>query len=376
MVRRPDPAGRNFPHTPMKWSLRLGRFFGIDFYLHVTFLLFLGWIWWSTKEQGPLAFGFFILAFTCVGLHEYGHALMARKFGVGTRDITLLPIGGVARLERMPEKPGQEFLVAIAGPAVNAVIALLLFLVCRGLGIPVTVPDHDLYMSRTDLLLTLMWWNVVMILFNMLPAFPMDGGRVLRALLAMKFDYAKATRAAAVVGKGMALLFTWFALFKMGSPLLIIIAVFVWMGASEEAASADERSALAGVRVRDAMMVEFRSLTPEHTAAAVAQFTLQGWQADFPVMQDDQVVGIVAQHDLLGALSRDHAQPVGQFMRREVVFCDPGEPLRDVLERMKEAGQPLMPVMRDGRLAGLVTTENSLEFILFRRALSAARPVA
>jgi Zn-dependent protease/CBS domain-containing protein len=356
----------------MKWSLRLGRFFGIDFYLHVTFLLFLGWIWWSTKEQGPLAFGFFILAFTCVALHEYGHALMARKFGVGTRDITLLPIGGVARLERIPEKPFQEFLVAIAGPAVNVAIALLLYLVCLGMGVTVTTPDGDHYMSRTDLVLTLMWWNVVMVLFNMLPAFPMDGGRVLRALLAMKIDYAKATRAAAVVGKGMALVFAWFALFKMGSPLLILIAVFVWMGASDEAAAADERSALSGVRVRDAMLVDFRSLTPEHTAGAVAQFTLQGWQADFPVVQDDEVVGVVSQHDLLSALSRDHTMPAGQFMRREVAFCDPGEALRDVLERMRETGLPLMPVMRDGRLAGLVTKENSLEFILFRRALSTA----
>lgn len=356
----------------MKWSYRLGRFFGIDFYLHVTFFLFLAWVWWTTRQHGPMTLGFILCAFTCVALHEYGHALMARKFGVKTHDITLLPIGGVARLERIPERPFHEFLVAIAGPAVNAVIAVILFGVCLLLRINPWVAVDEHLLSKADLMVTLMWWNVVMIAFNMLPAFPMDGGRVLRALLAMKFEYAKATRAAATVGKIMAALFAYFALFHSGSPLLIIIAVFVWMGASDEAAAADQRSALSGVRVRDAMLVDFRRVSPDDTAAAVAQYILQGWQADFPVVYNDEVVGIVTRQEVVGALSQNHATPVSHFMRQQPAFCDPSEPLRDVLERMKELNQPLIPVMKDGRLAGLVTPENTLEFILFRRALTSS----
>ncbi len=355
----------------MKWSYRLGRFFGIDFYLHVTFILFLAWVWWTPPQQGPLTLGFILCAFTCVALHEYGHALMARKFGVKTHDITLLPIGGVARLERIPERPFHEFLVAIAGPAVNAVIAVVLYGICLLLRINPSY-ESDL-LIKADFMVTLMWWNVGMIAFNMLPAFPMDGGRVLRALLAMKFEYAKATRAAAIVGKVMAALFAYFALFHSGSLLLIIIAVFVWMGASDEVAAADQRSALSGVRVRDAMLVDFRRVSPEDTAASVAQLILQGWQADFPVVYNDEVVGIVTRQEVMGALSQNHATPVSHFMRQQPVLCDPSEPLRNVLGRMKERNQPLIPVIKDGQLTGLVTPENTLKFILFRRALSSPR---
>lgn len=353
----------------MKWSLRIGRFFGIDVFLHWTFLVFLALIWYTTREAGLTFVIFFLSAFTCVVLHEYGHALTARRYGIGTHDITLLPIGGVARLEKMPDNPRHELLVAIAGPAVNAVIALILWGVCMATGINPKPEVDQVVHGRADFLITLMWWNVIMIVFNMLPAFPMDGGRVLRSLLAMRMDYAKATRWAANVGKLMALLFLWFALFHVGHAMLIVIAIFVWMGATQETAMAEQKVALQGVRVRDAMITDFRRVGPEETAGTMAQLILQGYQTDFPVIYDDRVVGIVTWRDVIAGLNVGHTTVVSSFMRHPVPECLPDEQLEDAIERMSAAGLPLLPVVENGRLLGLATPENTVEFMHIRRAL-------
>ena len=195
----------------MKWSLKLGRILGIDVYVHFTFLLLLGFVslaHWMTERSLEAALTgllFFTGLFACVLLHEYGHALAARKYGIATRDITLLPIGGLARLERMPDKPSQELVVALAGPLVNVIIAAGLFL---GLTLSGTwQPLATLTTTNGNLLERLLAVNVFLVLFNLLPAFPMDGGRVLRSLLAMQLDYARATRIAARIGQGMALVF-------------------------------------------------------------------------------------------------------------------------------------------------------------------------
>jgi Zn-dependent protease/predicted transcriptional regulator len=351
----------------MKWSLRLGRFLGIDVFLHFTFLLFVGYIFWASRSPGMVAF--VLAAFTCVVLHEYGHALVARRYGIPTRDITLLPIGGVARLERMPSDPKQELWVAIAGPAVNVAIVAILWVVCYLAKIPVTRDLDALSQVRGEFIVLLLWFNVTMIGFNMLPAFPMDGGRVLRALLAMKVDYAKATRWAATAGKGMALLFAYYAIIHNGTPMLIVIAFFVWMGAGDEAAAAEQRSMLEGVRVRDAMLVDFRRVSPEETAGTLAQIILQGWQTDFPVVYEGQVVGLVTRQDVISGLTTGPGEPVSSFMRQEVPSCVSTENLEEALERMKQHELPLMPVVDEGKLVGLVTPENTVEFILIRRAL-------
>lgn len=353
----------------MKWSLRLGRFFGIDVFLHWTFLVFLVLIWYSTREAGLTFVAFFLSAFTCVVLHEYGHALTARRYGIGTHDITLLPIGGVARLEKMPDNPRQELLVAIAGPAVNVVIAGILWGVCLATGIsPLRDPDEVLH-GRAAFLVTLLWWNVIMVGFNMLPAFPMDGGRVLRSILAMRMNYAKATRWAANVGKVMAVLFAWFAIFHANHFMLIIIAFFVWMGATQEAAMAEQKVALQGVRVRDAMITDFRRVGPDETAGTMAQLILQGYQTDFPVTYDGRVVGIVAWQDVIAGLNVSHTTAVSSFMRHPVPHCVPDEQLEDAIERMRSAGLPLLPVEEAGRLLGLATAENTVEFMQIRQAL-------
>ncbi|MEE8586774.1 MAG: site-2 protease family protein, partial [Acidobacteriota bacterium] len=238
----------------MKWSIKLVTIAGIGVYMHLTFLLLLGWMALRFYSQGQslteILTGMVsvLLLFVVVVLHEFGHALTARRFGIGTRDITLLPIGGVARLERMPEDPKQELLVALAGPAVNVALAIGIFLLLLFTGsLPEEVPPNIMQ----DIPLFLLVINIMLALFNMLPAFPMDGGRVLRALLAMRMEYVSATQIAAQIGQAMALLFGFAGLFA--SPFLIFIALFVWIAASEEAGLVQMKTAMAGMPISKAM---------------------------------------------------------------------------------------------------------------------------
>jgi Zn-dependent protease len=223
----------------MRWSLKVASVAGIEVRIHLTFLLFLAWIWFSYYQvaglTGAVQGVLFILSlFACVLLHEFGHAFAARAFGIATPDITLLPIGGVARLTRIPDKPWQELVVAIAGPLVNVVIAAaLIFVVHRSAELEQL---QYLESPRVELLSKLASVNVMLVLFNLIPAFPMDGGRILRALLAMALPYAQATQIAARIGQGLAILFGIFGLF--GNPLLIFIAFFIFAGAQQEAAIA------------------------------------------------------------------------------------------------------------------------------------------
>jgi Zn-dependent protease len=226
----------------MRWSLKVASVAGIEVRIHLTFLLFLVWIWFSYYQvaglPGAVQGVLFILSlFACVLLHEFGHAFAARAFGIATPDITLLPIGGVARLTRIPDKPWQELVVAIAGPLVNVVIAAaLIFVVHRGAQL-----EHLQYLEspRVELLSKLASVNVMLVLFNLIPAFPMDGGRILRALLAMAMPYAQATQVAAWIGQGLAVVFGILGLF--GNPLLVFIAFFIFAGAQQEAAIARGR---------------------------------------------------------------------------------------------------------------------------------------
>ncbi|MEJ5200225.1 MAG: site-2 protease family protein, partial [Anaerolineae bacterium] len=221
----------------MKWSWKIGEFAGIGVYMHATFLLLIGWValsgWLAGRTLNAALSGVvFILAlFLCVVLHEYGHALTARRYGIKTRDITLLPIGGVARLERMPDDPRQELWVALAGPAVNFVIAAVLL---AGLLATGTWRSFNLaQLGDSSFLGRLLSINISLALFNLIPAFPMDGGRAVRALLATRLEYTQATHIAATLGQAIALIFGFIGLFT--NPLLVFVALFVWMGAGQEA---------------------------------------------------------------------------------------------------------------------------------------------
>jgi len=360
----------------MRWSWKLGSFSGIGVYVHATFSIIILWVamtHWAQGEgfEGIFAGVLFVLAiFACVILHEFGHALMAKRFGIGTRDITLLPIGGVARLERMPEDPRQELAVSLAGPAVNVVIAAVLFVwlwLTAGL-----LPVERLGVVAGPFWERLMVINVFLVVFNMLPAFPMDGGRVVRALLAQRMSYVRATQLAATLGQGMALLFGLIGFFT--NPFLIFIAFFVWIGATQEASMVQIRSALGGIPVNHAMVTDYHTLAPEDKLERAVEMVLAGSQQDFPVVEDGVVVGVLTRQDLLRVLAeRGKSALVSEVMQRDIQVVDSSEMLEAAFERLQACQCHTLPVQRSGRLVGLLTMDNVGEFISIRSALETSR---
>lgn len=359
----------------MKWQWKLARIAGIDVYMHATFLLLIGWVafshWTEQRSWSAVLSGvfFILLLFAFVVMHEYGHALTARKFGIKTRDITLYPIGGVARLERMPEKPIEELWVALAGPAVNVVIAVVLFgylIFTRTFE-----PLSSLTLSTGSFIERLMIVNLWLVGFNLIPAFPMDGGRVLRALLGLRLEYVQATQIAANVGQAFAFLFGFIGLFS--NPFLVFIALFVWMGASQEASMVQMKSSISGIPVTRAMLTDFAMLTPRDTLTRVVGLILAGSQHDFPVIQDGQVVGILDRDTFMSALSeRGQSTLVAEVMRRDVSEIDSHEMVEAALRRLQENGSKTLPVTHNGQLVGLITSENITEYLMIRSALRTA----
>jgi Zn-dependent protease/CBS domain-containing protein len=358
----------------MSWSLPIVRITGIQLRIHVTFLLLIVWLGFGYYAEGGSAAAFagvlfILLLFACVVLHEFGHALAAKAFGINTPDITLLPIGGVARLERMPEEPRQELIIAVAGPAVNVVIALCLFLVIgpRALN-PATLQTGD-FMAN------LLVINVLLVLFNLLPAFPMDGGRILRALLATRINYARATQIAATIGQAFAFIFGFVGLFR-GNPLLIFIALFVYIGASQEAALAQLKDISRGFPVSSAMVREFRSLPTSATLREAVDALLATSQHDFPVVDESgNVAGILTRHDLISALRRDDPQiRVGDVMRRDIPTVTTGTRFEEAFRIMQECNCPAVPVLDNmKRLVGLLTPENVSELMMVHSAMPRRR---
>jgi Zn-dependent protease/predicted transcriptional regulator len=362
----------------MKWAWKLGTFAGIGVYVHATFSILIAWVvlgrWLETRNvPETLASVAFVLSlFACVVLHEFGHALTARRYGIRTRDITLLPIGGLARLEKMPDRPIEEFWVALAGPAVNVVIAAALFAALSVTG--GLQPLDSAGLLEGTFLNRLMLVNVSLVLFNLLPAFPMDGGRVLRALLAMRMEYARATRVAASVGQGMALLFGFLGFFT--NPFLLFIALFVWIGAEQEAAFAQLKVSLGGIPVERAMLTDFRALSPRDSLHDAVNAILAGSQHDFPVVEDGYVQGLLTRADLLKALALRQLSEVGEAMQRDFPTAHPDEPLENAFQRLQESRGATMPVLRNGRLVGMLTSENIGEFLMIQAALGGEREPA
>src|SRR6266498_1980119 len=359
----------------MRWQWKLGRFAGIDVYIHATFLLLIGWVgysyWQQSQQWSEVLKGIlFILAlFLCVVLHEYGHALTARRYGIKTRDITLYPIVGVARLERMPDKPIEELWVALMGPAVNVIIAAGLFaylFFSRSL-----VPITNLTITSGSFLARLMTVNISLVLFNLIPAFPMDGGRVLRALLAMRMEYVRATQVAANIGQGLAFVFGFIGLFS--NPFLLFIALFVWIGASQEASMVQMKNSISGIPVTHAMQTKFETLSPRDNLDRVVNLILAGSQHDFPVVEDGRLVGMLTRDDFIRALSREgQSTPVVNVMRRDLPTIDSHDMVEMAVTRLQESGSKTLPVMHAGQLVGLITSENITEFLMIRSALRTA----
>ncbi|MBJ7258604.1 MAG: site-2 protease family protein [Chthoniobacterales bacterium] len=345
----------------MKWSFRLARFAGIDVRVHGTFLLLLAWFGMAYYADGGfgammLGLSFIVLLFVCVVLHEFGHALAARSYGIGTHDITLLPIGGVARLERMPDKPWQEFVVALAGPAVNVVIAFALYVVVgREFHLQdVTAVDQ----GGGDILSKLLAINIILVVFNLMPAFPMDGGRILRALLATRLKYARATRIAAVIGQIVAVLFGLLGLF--GNPMLLFIAVFVFFGAQQEALQATAKESFGEARVSQVMQPLPPVFTRGTTVLQAVQLAMRDARNSYPLADSGlRLIGLVPAGELALALNGRATDMVDTLARGGILTLPVDATLAEARAKINSSAQQDFPVTNAAnQLVGYLSRED------------------
>ena len=362
----------------MKWSMPLCHTFGIHIRIHVTFLLLLAWIawlgWQSDGLQASLwAMAFVVCLFICIVLHELGHSLVAMRFGAEVRGITLLPIGGVASMRNIPEKPLHELLLSLAGPLVNVLIAGGLVIV-RG-GFPGWSGEMAVPRSAGELADDLIRTNTILVLFNLLPAFPMDGGRVLRSLLATVMPYARATAVASGTGQAIAILFMITGI--VSNPFLLIIGLFVFWGAESEGHAVHIKSLLSGVQARDAMVTDFVSLHPEDRIDRCLEYVTHRRQEDFPVLLDGRLVGVVSKTDWMTALHKEGAQvPIAHVMRTGFISLRPDADLSRIYQDLVSLKQRLFPVIEDGDMIGLLTPDDISRFLLVKETRSSDRPAA
>ncbi|MEO8090213.1 MAG: site-2 protease family protein [Gemmatimonadales bacterium] len=356
----------------MRWVYTIGRVAGTDIKVHLTFVLFLGW--WTLSGYrvggpgGAITAAVLLLAlFGCILLHEFGHILMARRFGVRTPDVILLPIGGVARLERIPDEPRQELLIALAGPAVTAVLALIFYLILRLTGGDAEI---DQLSPLAPLLSQLLVINVWLLLFNLIPAFPMDGGRVLRALLASRLGLVRGTRVAATLGQVLAAMGGLYGIMAP-QPLLILIAFFVFLGATAEAEAVETRAAGDGLQVAQMMVTNFRTIPIHATLADAVNLLLSGEQREFPVVDNNgRIEGILTRDNLIRGLSTlGPGGRVSEAMTPGVPVVPPTLSFRDALERLRASRLPALPVVDPtGALVGLLTSDNIADLLMVQRA--------
>ena len=357
----------------MRWSITLGRVAGTEVKIHITFILFLVWIAFSAWSRGGAAAAvdstlFIVLLFACVVLHEFGHIAAARRYGIATPEVTLLPIGGVASLQRLPSDPGQELVVALAGPAVNLVIGLVLI---AALG-----PVHPDDLAQIDnpglsLLGRLAIANLFLVVFNLIPAFPMDGGRVLHALLAMRMGPARATEIAARIGQALAFGLGFLGLF--GNPLLLFIAIFVYIAAAGEAQMSAAQTSLKGVSVGEAMETRFTPVSIDASLGQAVDALLSTAQDEFPVVDSFmKPVGFLTRDAIVRAV-RDHGrdEPAAAFMRPGVDSVRAAAPVEGLVGRLQGGQEAALAVTdADGKLVGLLTRQGLGEVMMIR----AARP--
>jgi stage IV sporulation protein FB len=356
----------------MRWSYRIGRIAGTDIKLHVTFVLLVGWWAYMGYEEGGLSGALsgalsLLALFTCILLHEFGHILMARRFGVRTPDVLLLPIGGVARLERIPEVPRQELLIALAGPAVTLAIVAVLHLILTLGGSQAPIGQ----LSPVEPFLALLRdVNIYLLLFNLIPAFPMDGGRVLRAVLASRLGRVRGTRIAATLGQMFAMAGGLYGI-TAGRPILILIAFFVFLGANAEATAVETQAAGDGLQVGQMMVTDFRTIPIHAPLSHAVELLLRGEQREFPVVDNaGRTEGILTRDNLILGLSQRGAEStVAEAMTADVPVVDPTLGFDAALQRLQESRLPAIPVIdKTGALVGLLTKDNIADLILVRRA--------
>ncbi len=355
-----------------RWAFQIGTMLGIPIRIHATFLLILIWFGMAAAAANrnvPSGIALVLAFFGCVLLHELGHAAMARRFGVRTREIVLYPIGGVARLETIPGG-WAELAIALAGPAVNVALAAA----CAAALVAFKVPLHvweTIKGDHTGLVQQLLGANILLVLFNMIPAFPMDGGRVLRALLAVGLGQQRATRIAAFIGQTIAGFFVIGGLFQ-ANFFLAFIGVFVFLGASQEVAFQTRREAIAGHAAHEAMITKFETLAPQDTLGRAAELLLATHQHDFPVIDAwNRIAGVLPRAPLLEGLARSGRDTnVLEVMVRDTVQVAPSTDLEAVLQHFQRDPSTPILVVEDGALRGMVTLENLAEFIVVARQIA------
>ncbi len=380
----------------MKWSLDLGSVAGIRIKIHWTFIFIVLYVFYANYQQsGSLETGlwgviFILTVFACVTLHELGHATMGKRFGVRTQKITLLPIGGVASMENIPDKPVQELWIAIAGPMVNVVIAIILYVLFPDQigSVYHQMQDVALQLSQnggneatqqakevlaigpSNFIFYLFFVNVMLVLFNAIPAFPMDGGRVLRALLAMRMNRVRATQVAATVGQIFAFLFILWGFYS--DPFLIFIGLFVFLGAYSENMMVQQSEALRGHRVREAMHTGFILLPPSARIKDAVAYMMQGHYSDFIIMDDDDhIIGLVSKPQLIEALKdHDGEEPVINLAVKDFAVLSPSDKLNKIYPTilMNEAG--FYPVVEDGKVVGVIDRESINQFLMMQSSLN------
>jgi Zn-dependent protease/CBS domain-containing protein len=375
----------------MNSSLRLFDIRGITLRVHLTFPLILVWaalqfgLFAGLGTSGAI-FGILVtlLLFVIVVLHELGHSIVAQHYGIAVKDIVLLPIGGMAQMKSIPENPVQEFFIAIAGPLVNFILAGLMILVSLAFGVggslanPLALLFGFGGISVASIFNYLFIANLFLGIFNLLPAFPMDGGRILRALLATRLNYVKATDIAALIGKMMAILLGAWGVFG-GGIFLILIAFFVFIEADQEGKMVKVRHMMRGLTVAQAYSAQARTLNPQATVGDAMELALNSLQSDFPVIDGGQVVGLLTRSKLVEALNQNGpAMPVRDVMLKDVEPVTPEEELYDVQQQMLESQLNALPVAGSGGYLGLITRRGIHELIQLvtaQRRLNATKSI-
>jgi len=338
----------------MRGSIRLFKVFDISINIHATFflliLLFLtGGLKWIVVMLGVFFF---------VTVHELCHSLVARAFGIKVREITLLPIGGVASMTKLPEKPLHEFLISIAGPLSNIAVVLIFFYPVKYI-IGEEALFHPLSTATWPLTVAYIYWiNIVLAGFNLIPAFPMDGGRMLRAVLAAKLGYQRATRFAATLGHIFAIVFAYFGIVRF-NLIMIAIAIFIYMAASSEEVQVDIKETLKKFKVRDILPHDFYTLTADTVLSKALELVFRSHQEDFPVLDGKELAGFVTRQDMMSGVHRFGTDVlIRDIMRKEFPKAKETDSLVMVQNLMQENEMAAMPVMRGDDVIGIVTIED------------------
>jgi len=343
----------------MKWSFQIGKLFGIPIRIHVTFLLLLFFIGIVGSRQAGGSGAIFgmisiVFIFFCVVLHEIGHSLMAIRYGIDVKDIVLLPIGGVSRMEDIPEDPKKEITISVVGPLVSFALAFFFFLIAKTTGQNISVREISLFGG--NLVANLFWINLILGMFNLVPAFPMDGGRVLRGILATSMDSLRATKIAVSMGQVFAIVLFFFGIFF--SWWMALIAIFIYLGAEGEERMVALRTTLGKSPVRMAMITEINTVSPDQTVGEVLEVICHGFQQDFPVVEGGEVVGILTKEAVFSALHKhEKSALVGDVMKKDFVSTTEDASLSDIFKKMTIEKLSVIPVMKGKELRGMINLE-------------------